>query len=534
MFHTAPMQAIHNCRADQALHDSAASRFLERLALETLPPFTLMQRAGLAAARLALSLAPHERCFWVFCGPGHNGGDGLESARVLHLTGRKAVAILAGGRPECLPPGAHTAYQRALDAGVEIRFALPAPAMLQGHLVIDALLGLGFQGKERPLPETLTQAFALLQAHRGPVLALDLPSGLNPDTGEGQAWTPRATATLSLLTLKPGLFTGQGRDLSGSVWWDPLGVTGSIAPSAWLSCGALPPARRPTQHKGHFGDVTVIGGAPGMTGAALLAARAAHASGAGRIYLCLIEGSSHEKPSPAILSLDPVNPALMFRRMDELMQHTELEQTWVLGCGAGSGVAEVLEQAFKYAARLVIDADGLNAIAASPALRAGLQARSHNGRPTILTPHPLEAARLLACTTAQIQKNRLQAAQGLADDLGCVVALKGSGTILASPKATPFINLPGNASLGSPGTGDVLAGWMGGWWAQEPGIHPLIIARNAVAWHGLAAEPGWNGPALATDLIEQMSQASRHPDRWGCEKQFNGQDSWPAWPPVAS
>ena len=508
------MQKIQNSCADQALYGSASSRLIEGKALKSLPPFTLMQRAGLAAARLALSLAPHENYFWVFCGPGHNGGDGLEAARVLHLAGRRVTAVLAAGqRPEYVPSEAYTAYQRARDAGVEISLTLPEPRRLEGHLVIDAVLGLGFQDKGQALPETLAQAFKILQTHRGPLLALDLPSGLSPDTGEGQTWTPRATATLSLLTLKPGLFTGQGRDLSGQVWWDSLGVRDLIEPNAWLSCGATPPARRPTQHKGSFGDVIVVGGAPGMIGAALLAARAAHASGAGRIYLGLIKGSKHEEPSSAVPSCDLVNPSLMFRDLDEAIQHIELNQTWVVGCGAGARVAGILAQVFEKASRLVLDADGLNAIATNSALGIDLRARSHRGQPTILTPHPLEAARIIGCGVEQIQKNRLQAAQKLADDFGCVVALKGSGTILAAPGATPFVNLFGNASLAGPGTGDVLAGWMAGWWAQDSSTTPLSIARHAVAWHGLAVEPGWNGPMLATDLIENMYLASRHSHR---------------------
>ncbi len=172
-------------------------------------------------------------------------------------------------------------------------------------------------------------------------------------------------------------------------------------------------------------------------------------------------------------------------------------------------MSAVLPNALEMAARLIIDADGLNAIAQSKDLRAQLQRRSDRGQPTILTPHPLEAARLLGCATGEVQADRVSAAQLLAQELAVVVVLKGSGTVIAATNAPPIINLPGNAALASPGTGDVLAGWMGGWWSQSPGLHPQEIARQAVAWHGLAAEPEQDGPLLASELVDRMHRAVR-------------------------
>lgn len=502
------MENITNRCPDRPLHGIEGSRKIEHAAQMALPPYTLMQRAGEASARLALALAPHAPCFWIFSGPGNNGGDGLEAARVLHLSGRPVQVFLAAD-PDRLPADAQTARRRAHDAGIFIRDTLPDATELKGNLLIDALLGLGLREGQRSLPAPLARCLELLRGHAGPILAIDTPSGLNADTGQGLPWTPRATATLSLLTLKPGLFTGHGRDFSGEIWWDDLSAPSSEESTAWLGSNATPPHRRHHQHKGSFGDLTIVGGAPGMTGAALLAGRAAHAAGAGRVYLSLL---GEAKPEAGLADsssrhVDIVNPALMFRNASAEATSVWSGHTLVVGCGAGQEVASVLPHALQLAARLIIDADGLNAIAESKALRARLRQRGDRGLPTILTPHPLEAARLLGCTTDAVQGDRIATAQRLAEELASVVVLKGSGTVIASPSTTPFINLPGNAALASPGTGDVLAGWMGGWWAQTPEMPPQEIARHAVAWHGLAAEPKHDGPLLAPELVDRMYRA---------------------------
>lgn len=502
------MEKITNLCPDRPLHGIEASRKIERAAQVRLPPYTLMQRAGEASARLALALAPHAPCFWVFSGPGNNGGDGLEAARVLHLSGR-CVQVFLAADPARLPADAQIALARAHHAGLFLRDTLPGAKELEGSLLIDALLGLGLRDGQPPLPAPLARGLELLRGHAGPILAVDTPSGLNADTGQGLPWTARATATLSLLTLKPGLFTSQGRDFSGEIWWDDLLAPTHEEPTAWLGSNATPPHRRHHQHKGSFGDLTIIGGAPGMTGAALLAGRAAHAAGAGRIYLSLLgEGKDDSGLGDASSRrVDIVNPALMFSHASAEARSLWSGHTLVVGCGGGQEVASILPHALQLAARLIIDADGLNAIAKSKALRTQLLQRGDRGLPTILTPHPLEAARLLGCTADAAQGDRIAAAQRLAQELASVVVLKGSGTVIATPNTTPFINLPGNAALASPGTGDVLAGWMGGWWAQSPEMPPQELARQAVAWHGLAAEPEQSGPLLATELVDRMHRA---------------------------
>ena len=494
------MERVLPLEDEHALHDAAGARRLEQRLAATLPPHTLMRRAGDAVARLALALAPHAQRIWIAAGPGNNGGDGLEAALHLQQAG-KAVEVSRVGDASKLPPDAADALARALQAGVRT-VASPHPGN-PCDLAIDALLGIG---ASRPPDGALAEAIRHLNAHDGPLLAVDLPSGLSDRTGQPLgANCVIASHTLALLTLKPGLFTASGRDHAGSVWFESLGADpASIEPTAWLSFAAPMAARRHAQHKGSFGDVAVVGGAPGMTGAALLAARAAQAAGAGRVHIELLDRSA------AATRVDPLRPELMFREHWSRDAGTALARTTVVcGCGGGDAVRAALPRLLGAARRLVLDADALNALAADASLAALLRARSARGAATVLTPHPLEAARLLNCATAEVQADRLRAARELADRFQCVVVLKGSGSVIAAPACTPRINSTGNAALASAGTGDVLAGWLAGRWAQAPaGDEARVafeVARRAVAEHGAAAEPPPRGALRAGDLIERLT-----------------------------
>jgi hydroxyethylthiazole kinase-like uncharacterized protein yjeF len=433
----------------------------------------------------------------VLAGPGNYGGDGFEAAMHLQGLGRHVEVLLVGDEAR-LPADAGAALIRARSAGVTIGPHEPTP--LAAHdIAIDALLGIGAR---RAADGALAQAIASLAALPCAVLAVDLPSGLNADTGRplGAACV-RAHHTLALLTLKPGLFTAAGRDHAGSVWFDALGVDGSSdEPTAWLAgaAHAVPEVRRHEQHKGSFGDVAVVAGAAGMTGAALLAARAAHAAGAGRVFVQLLDGASR--------ALDEERPELMFRpRWSESMPAVLGASTVVCGCGGGEAVRAVLPRLLSLVPRLVLDADALNAVAADSSLQTLLRARAARGHATVLTPHPLEAARLLGITAQEVQADRLSAARSLADANTCVVVLKGSGTVIAAPARSPWINPTGNASLASAGTGDVLAGWLAGLWSQCRQPDAAVRSALAAAWlHGLAADR-YGAPVLrAADLIEQM------------------------------
>jgi hydroxyethylthiazole kinase-like uncharacterized protein yjeF len=491
----------------------ASSQRIEAAELARLPFNTLMQRAGLAVAKLAHALAPHARRAWIAAGPGNNGGDGFEAAVHLQAWGLD-VQVHHVGSVEALPPDARAAYQRARHAGICIVDAATAePPFPLGpqDIAIDALLGVGAR---RPPEGALSTLIDRLNVYEGAVLAVDLPSGLNADTGVPLgASCVLATHTISLLTLKPGLFTAHGRDHSGRVWFNDLDVAArEELPDAWL---AGPPAslvrsRAHATHKGSFGDVAIVGGATGMAGAALLAAHAAHAAGAGRVYVQLLAGANN--------TLDATRPELMWRpSWCDAPVETLHQATVACGCGGGQAVGAVLPRLLSHVPRLVLDADALNAVAADATLAQLLRARAPRGHASVLTPHPLEAARLLGQDTREVQADRLGAAEALAQQFGCVVVLKGSGSVIAAPGQVPVINPTGNAALASPGTGDVLAGWLAGLWSAQ-GAHANTTAAHEAArcsvWtHGLAADRSRDTPLRAADLVEHMhalaSEAAR-------------------------
>lgn len=495
---SAPPQRIVPGEATAWLHDARASRDIEAAALARHAAHALMQRAGLAVARLALAVAPHARRVWIACGPGNNGGDGLIAARHLLRAGLGLHVTLCGDAAR-LPEDARRALDEATQAGVTLSAGWPETPV---HLVIDALLGLG---AARAPQGAIAEAIAAIGTQRGAaVLAVDLPSGLHADTGQRLGGvTVRATHTLSLLTLKPGLFTGAGRDHAGQVWLDDLGVACAADSATAQLAGAaamdvlLPRAH--ASHKGSYGDVAVVGGAAGMTGAALLAARAALASGAGRVFVGLLDRSAW--------ACDALRPELMFRPQWWRSEAATLAHTTVVcGCGGGDAVREALPPLLHHGARLVLDADALNAIAADRGLRQALCSRGARGLATVLTPHPLEAARLLGGDTGSVQADRLRAATALARELNCVVLLKGSGSVIAAPQTRPVLNPSGNALLAGGGTGDVLAGWVGGLWAQlaaarsEPPA--AVVDGSAHAAHGSRAawQAAWQAACAATWL----------------------------------
>lgn len=479
----------------------AATRALEIEAARALPPHTLMQRAGDSVTRLALALAPHAQRIWIAAGPGNNGGDGLEAAAWLQRAGKQVTVGWAPSKQA--PSDAAAAGARARAAGVTlVESSTPPEPLGPDDLAIDALFGIGLT--RAPAGWALA-ALRSLNGGPAPVLSIDLPSGLDAEQGsllDDDA--VQARWTLSLLTLKPGLFTAQGRDHAGQVWFHDLGVRADAErASAGLLTGAstLWPKRRHAQHKGSFGDVWVVGGAAGMAGAALLAARAALAAGAGRVHLVPLDPQS-----PA---LDPMHPELMHRPLAALHDaRTPLANaTVVCGCGGGDAVREHLPGLIARAGRLLLDADALNAVAADPSLTRLLELRASRGRATLLTPHPLEAARLLGLQTSAVQSARLSAADRLVQRWQATVVLKGSGSVIAAPGEITLINASGNASLATAGTGDVLAGWIGGLWAQGLSAHNAALLGAHT--HGAAADAWCTrqarlGPLAASALIAQL------------------------------
>ena len=471
-------------QAQWPLYNVGPTRAIELQAQATLPDHTLMQRASLATAQLAMAIAPHAQKIWIACGPGNNGGDGLEAALHLKVWGKEPIVTWLGD-PHHSTGDAQQAWQRATTAGVTFAEHIPK----QFDLAIDALLGIGGQ---RTPEGVMAQWLAALQTTRVHVLCIDMPTGLHADTGEwlGTPSVHHTNAqrhTLSLLTLKPGLFTADGRDAAGQVWFNDLSVDTWHAPSAWLQQHfATHPARPHNTHKGSFGDVSVLGGAPGMSGAATLAAVAALHGGAGRVYAGVIDASARHAITAAY-------PPLMVCAPEDL---NLASSAVVCGCGGGHDIHALLPHALSSSQQLVLDADALNAIARDTSLQNLLKKRSNRNKPTVLTPHPLEAARLLNCATPDVQHNRLQSAQQLADMFQCVVVLKGSGSVIASPNQAPVVNGSGNARLATAGTGDVLAGLIGAYIARDEDT--LKATCQAVFAHGHVAD-SWPSDGAALD-----------------------------------
>jgi ADP-dependent NAD(P)H-hydrate dehydratase / NAD(P)H-hydrate epimerase len=487
-----------------------------------LPRHTLMGMAGLNASRLAMSIAPHARSVWVACGPGNNGGDGLIAAieiqTWMNSTGG-TVWVTFLGQEESLPSDALWALGAARSAGVV--FSRPPPEQ-QIDLGVDAMLGIGISSKSHPTANPIPSTMAALRSQCETLLCVDTPSDLDAFTGSPR-WsniTPTNPAqrvhTLTFLTLKPGLLTGAGRDLAGTVWLDSLQPIPHVTPQGrWLPKATKWPIkpRWHTSHKGSHGDVWVLGGqttegGAHMLGAIVLAGRAAASAGAGRVTLLPVGAGQKDLP------LDPVHPELMIDHRPPPQPGQSLQRgVWVVGCGGGMAICHWLPAVLASSSPVILDADALNQIACSQDLRQSLQARKKSGAISVITPHPLEAARLLDTDTGCVQSDRISAAQALSDKFNCICVLKGSGTVIAGPDSLPQINGTGNANLATAGTGDVLAGLIGGVMAGldfsphsvDQWHKALGSVLQAVHAHGLAAETWPINRAFTTAALPEAA-----------------------------
>jgi hydroxyethylthiazole kinase-like uncharacterized protein yjeF len=485
-----------------ALLSVADLRALETEAAAALPPHTLMARAGQAAARFlreqlaqdeAAGAADPAQPLWLVAGPGNNGGDALVAAAELQRAG---IAVEVCMPVEVKPDDARWALAQARAAGVPISASAPASFERYGWLV-DGMFGIGLA---RPLDgvfATLAQQLSQRARREGHVLALDVPSGLDSDTGNvvGSGAGVCATHTVTFIGAKPGLFMASGRDLAGAVTVAPIGVDSSARAGVQLNAPALfapyLPARDFSTHKGTFGSLAVVGGDTGMCGAPILAARAALHTGAGKIHVALL--GSGAPP------YDPPHPELMLHAIDDLP--LDKMDALAIGCGMGNRerATQVLNDVLPLDVPKLLDADALNLIAGDASLAGKVAARGAQGDPCVLTPHPLEAARLLGCDAPAIQRDRLAAARALAARFASVIVLKGTGTVIAAPDGRIAINPTGNAALATGGTGDVLGGIIGALLAQRLPAYEAALA--GVYLHGLAADTltaEGNGPAGLT------------------------------------
>ncbi|CBG89947.1 bifunctional ADP-dependent NAD(P)H-hydrate dehydratase/NAD(P)H-hydrate epimerase [Citrobacter rodentium] len=473
-------------------------RRLEREAADGLglTLFELMLRAGEAAFDVARESWPYARHWLVLCGHGNNGGDGYVVARLAKAAGIH-VTLLAWQPDKPLPEEAEQAREAWLNAGGMIH----APDIVwpeKVDLIIDALLGSGLTQAPR---EPLTSLIAQANAHPAPILAVDIPSGLLAQTGSTPGAAINADRTVTFIGLKPGLLTGKARDVVGNLHFNALGLeewlAGQEAPVQRFDASQLARwlrPRRPTSHKGDHGRLVIIGGDYGTAGAIRMTSEAALRTGAGLVRVL----TRRENIAPLLTA----RPELMVHELTPQSLEESLQWADVVAIGPGLGQAEwgkkALQKVENFRKPMLWDADALNLLAINPDKR-------HN---RVITPHPGEAARLLGCSVAEIENNRLHSAQRLVQRYGGVVVLKGAGTVVAAePNVLGIIDV-GNAGMASGGMGDVLSGIISALLGQK--LSPYDAACAGCVAHGaaadvLAARVGMRG-MLATDLFSTLQR----------------------------
>ncbi len=461
-----------------ALYSVAQVRDIDARAIAAgTPGYTLMKRAGEGALRILRSRWPTALRIAVVCGGGNNGGDGYVVARFAQAAGLQ-VKVLAAVDPGRLKGDAQKACEELRASGITIRRFEPS-ALVDVEVVVDALLGVGAQ---LPLRPAAAAVVAAMNACGHPVLSLDVPSGLDADSGAAEQ-AVRADATVTFIALKTGLFVGDGPEYTGSLHFDGLEVeVPPVRPRLQRLTDSdieqALPRRKRSAHKSSFGRVLIIGGGTGMPGAVRLAAEAALCVGAGLVTVV-------SRPEHLTAVVGP-RPELMFqglldaRPLPDLLHHAD-----VVAIGPGLGRSDWAQELLDCVLTnrpaeqpLIVDADALNLLAASPE-----QQRCDHW---ILTPHPGEAGRLLGLTASDVQANRPAALEHLASRRGGVIVLKGAGTLVASPNTVSSLCERGNPGMAIPGMGDVLTGAIAGILAQchDPGL----ATRAAVMAHAGAGD----------------------------------------------
>jgi NAD(P)H-hydrate epimerase len=482
------------------IHSTAAVRAADRYALEVLkvPGHALMTRAGEAALGALRAQWPIARRVLVLCGRGNNGGDGYVLARYARAAGLAVTLVAPAGAPTSAD--AIQAADEWTDAGGGVEPWNEA-LLARADLVVDALLGTGLT---RDVDGPIAEVIASVNRAGRPVLALDTPSGLDTETGVPHGNAIRATLTVAFVGLKPGFFLGRGAEFVGRLVCDDLdvppaafaGSTGVLRRITETELRLALPRRARTAHKGDNGRVLVIAGGAGMAGAARLAGEAALRAGAGLVTVATW-------PAHAA-SLAAARPELICMGIEDAPAAQSLiAAADVIAIGPGLGQSAwarlLLERAMASSKPLIVDADALNLLAATPRARGNW----------CLTPHPGEAARLLGTDTATVQSDRLAAVRALAERYGGVAVLKGAGTLIAQGAGAPYLCERGNPGMAVAGMGDVLTGVIAAIAAQQsdPGGRLGLAAAVGVLVHAsagdLAARGGERG-LLASDLIAQL------------------------------
>lgn len=495
-----------------ALYSAGSVRNLDRYLIDEqgVDSFELMQAAARGAFRQLLRRWPQCRHVLVLCGAGNNGGDGylMATCALRHGLG---VTCLVLADPAKLQGDAGKAWRRASEQNITmVTAAQSADADLttllqQADVTVDALLGTGLSGAPRG---EFARVIGLCNQFSVGVLALDIPSGLNATTGAAAGNVVAADATVTFIGLKAGLFTGHGPAVCGEVVFEDLGAARQLDGCAesvlatrvdWASVRSGIPKRAANAHKGHFGHVLVVAGDLGFGGAGLLVAEAAARSGAGLVSL----------------ATRPEHVAAALSRCPSVMSHGVMQGSGlapllaaatVVVCGPGLGQSawgqQMLQQVLGCSLPQVLDADALNLMSGSALVNSVPLARDNR----ILTPHPGEAARLLGCTVAEVEIDRLSAAHKLQLRYGGTILLKGAGTVIATVSGQIFVTSGSNPGLATGGMGDVLAGIVSGLWAQM--ADPAQAAVTAAALHLAAANTatqqfGYMG-LQPTDVIDAL------------------------------
>lgn len=480
-----------------ALYTAAQVREFDRIATEELgvPGAELMERAGSRAYHRMRQRWPGLDEILVVCGVGNNGGDGFVLARLANAAGLRVRVLLLGDANRLRGDALSTA-QAWMAAGREIEPYQGLPG--KPGLIVDAILGTGL---DREVTGPWAAAIDEINRHQAPVFSIDIPSGLNSDSGMIMGRAIEAAATISFIGLKQGMFTGQGPDCCGEITFDALDVPARVYARQllaarridWRKGAARLTPRRRTAHKGDFGHLLVIGGGPGYPGAIRLAAEAAARTGAG-----LVTVATH---SDHVATLNVGRPELMCCGVDDMDDLAPLiQRATAIALGPGLGMSEWGKRVYLAASGsglpMVIDADGLNWLVRHPMRRGN----------RILTPHPGEAARMLGVTSGEIQADRFAAMQALQERYGGVVVLKGAGTLIADGTTQPpAICSQGNPGMATGGSGDLLTGVIGALLAQGSDLREA--AELGVCLHAAAGDraalQGEIG-MLAGDLLPEL------------------------------
>lgn len=454
-----------------------------------------MLHAGAEAFAFIIQHYPQVRHLAVYCGAGNNAGDGYVVARLAHEYGL-VVTVYQCKAVDDLPFAARNAALSAQESGITFLLA-EEPLDSDVELIVDALLGIGLNGA---VYGVIAAAITQINASALPVISLDVPSGLNADTGLASNFCVKAHATITFIAAKTGLYTLDGPDYCGVIHCRSLQLEPylqAMAPYAHLlthSHVSLPlHARKKNSHKGDYGHVVIIGGGPGMPGAVSLAAKAALRVGAGSVSV-----ATWPTHAASIIPLIPEAMVWEFATVQELLPLLANASMCVIGPGLGESewAKAMFLAAIGSQLPMVIDASALRLLAQCP----------QQDDNWILTPHPGEAASLLACATSDVQANRYHAASAIQQQYGGVVVLKGVGTVIQTLEKSRFVCPKGNPGMATAGMGDVLSGIIAGLCAQGLSLSSgalLGVWVHAVAADYVVAQQGERG-LIASDVLSVL------------------------------